>query len=142
MATPRPFIQRFFEQYEKGANTFDPDLVTSQFANDFLDAGPKGVFHGRNDEEFRRVIPERKEFMAGIGFQKAEIISLDETILNDFYSMVNVGWRMTFTGDGGAPKVAEFEILYFLFVQNEDPKVVMYISHDDEQETMEEMGLL
>ncbi len=141
MSAPRPFIERFFRRYEEGANTFDPDLETSLFANDFLDCGPKGVIHVRNDEEFRRVIPERQEFMAGIGFQQAEITSLDETILTDSYSMVNAGWRMTLSEENKT-NIAEFEILYFLYIQNNDPKVVMYISHDDEQETMEEMGLL
>jgi hypothetical protein len=142
VAVPRSIIQQFFKDYEEGANTFDPDLVTSQFAEVFIGGGPKGVFDGQNDERFREAIPKRKAFMEQIGFQAAKILSLDETVLDDHYTMVAVQWRMTFAKDGGTAQDAEFEILYFLFIQNEQPRIVMYISHDDEKETMREMGLL
>jgi hypothetical protein len=142
LAAPRPFIRQFFQKYEEGANTFDPDLVTSQFAEVFIGGGPNGVFDGQNDERFREAIPQRKAFMEQIGFKRARIESLDETVLDGHYSMVAVQWRMTFQQEPDRVQDAEFEILYFLFIRNEQPKVVMYISHDDEEETMREMGLL
>jgi hypothetical protein len=142
MATPRPFIQEFFAAYERGANTFDPDLVTSQFAEVFIDAGPNGVIAGRNNDEFHEVIPRRKAFMEQIGFRQAAILSLDETVLDGQYTMVTVRWRMTFATGSAPPQDAEFEILYILFVRDERPRVVFYLSHDDEEETMREMGLL
>lgn len=142
MAAPRPFIERFFQEYERGTNTFEPGLVTSQFAEVFIGAGPNGVVAGSNDEEFRAVIPQRKAFMEQIGFKQAEILSLDESVIDEHYTMVAVQWRMTFEKEPGQPLPAEFEIVYFLFIEEELPKIVLYIAHDDEEETMRQMGLL
>jgi hypothetical protein len=142
LATPRAFIRQFFAEYEEGANTFDTDLVTSHFAEVFIGGGPNGVFDGQNDERFREAVSQRKAFMEQIGFRDGKILSLDETVLDDHYAMVAVQWRMTFEKAPAPPQDAEFEILYFLYIQDEQPKVVMYIAHDDEEETMREMGLL
>jgi hypothetical protein len=142
MASPRPLIEEFFAGYEVGANTFDPDLVTSQFTEVFLACGPQGVFAGQNDDRFREVIPQRRDFMHGLGFQKAEILALDETILDDHCAMVAVQWRMTFARDRAEPKVAEFEILYLLFINGGQPRIAFFLSHDGEEQTMRDMGLL
>ena len=46
-------IDEFFARYEQGANTFDVDLITSQFTHVFMGADPNGVMCGTNDDAFR-----------------------------------------------------------------------------------------
>ncbi len=50
-------IERFFTRYEEGANSFDPDIVTSRFSDCFMGGDPNGVACVQNDEAFRKVIP-------------------------------------------------------------------------------------
>ncbi len=135
-------IEQFFARYEEGANTFDPDIVVSQFTDSFMGADPNGVMCAANDETFRKAIPQRKEFFTEIGFRSAKVLDIEETPLDDRYTMAKVHWRMIFEKEEGHPREFKFYITYFLFDPGTGPKVVFYISHDDEQKIMREAGLI
>ena len=135
-------IEKFFERYEEGANTFDPDLVTAQFTDSFMGADPNGVMCGENNQKFREAIPQRKAFFQQIGFKSAKILSIETTPLDERYTMAKVHWHMIFEKEAGKPLDFRFYITYFLFDPGSGPKVVFYISHDDEQKVMKEAGLI
>jgi hypothetical protein len=135
-------IEQFFAVYEEGANSFDPDLVTSQFTAAFMGGDPNGVVCIQNDETFRNAIPERGAFFQQIGFKFARILSVTEAPLDERYTMVKVHWHMVFEKQVGNPLDFKFFITYFLFDPGSGPKVAFYISHDDEQKTMQEAGLI
>jgi hypothetical protein len=135
-------IEAFFEQYEKGANNFDPYLVVSQFTETFMGADPNGVACIANDEKFREAIPQRAEFFKRIGFRSAKVLGLVETPLDERYTMAKVHWEMVFEKDQGEPQDFRFYITYFLFDSGSGPKVAFYISHDDEQKVMRDSGLI
>ena len=135
-------IRQFFARYEEGANSFDVDLVTSQFTSSFMGADPNGVACLQNDDNFRRAIPERQAFFQHIGFRFARILDVAETPLDAHYTMAKVHWHMKFEKTPGTPQEFKFFITYFLFDAGTGPKVVFYISHDDEQKLMREAGLL
>lgn len=135
-------IEQFFDRYEEGANTFDPDVVTSQFADSFMGADPNGVVCGENNEKFREAIPQRRAFFQQIGFRSAKILSIDATPLDERYTMAKVHWQMVFEKEQGNPLDFKFFITYFLFDPGSGPRVVFYISHDDEQKVMKDAGLI
>jgi len=135
-------IEQFFARYEEGANTFDPDLVASRFTDSFAGGDPNGVVCIQNDEAFRRAIPERRAFFQQIGFKSAKILSVEATPLDERYTMAKVHWYMVFEKDPGNPLEFRFFITYFLFDPGSGPKVVFYISHEDERKVMQEAGLL
>ena len=135
-------IEQFFERYEEGANTFDPDVATSQFAESFMGADPNGALCGENNEKFREAIPQRKAFFQQIGFKSAKILSIDETPLDKRYTMAKVHWQMVFEKEQGSPLDFKFFITYLLFDPGSGPRVVFYISHDDEQKVMKDAGLI
>jgi hypothetical protein len=142
MSTRDERIREFFLQYQEGANTFDPELVTSQFTPEFMDAGPRGVMTFQNDERFAQAVREREPFMRGIGFRDAKVLEIEPTTLSDTYSLVRVRWSMWFAPDGRDDLVAEFLIDYLVFITDDAIKVAAYISHDDEEETMRRYGLI
>lgn len=135
-------IEEFFARYEEGANSFDPDLVCSQYTSEFMGGGPNGVGCGRNGEELRAAIVNRHELFQKTGFRQAKILRVDETSLDDRYTMAKVHWHMTFEKDAGHPMDFKFFITYFLFDPGTDPRVVFWISHDDEQRVMRDAGLI
>jgi hypothetical protein len=134
-------VEKFFAQYEKGANSFDADLIASEFTPSFMSADPNGVYCVQNDEAFRQAIPERKNFFDKIGFRTAAVLDIAETRLDERYTMAKVHWHMVFEKDGEAMDF-KFYITYFLFDPGSGPKIVFYISHDDEQKVMQEAGLI
>ena len=135
-------IEQFFARYEEGANSFDPDLVCSQYTTEFMAGGPGGVACGRNDQSLRQAFIQRKAFLEEIGFKRARVLHVEETPLDDRYTMAKVHWHMTFEKQPGHPLDFKFFITYFLFDSGSGPKVVFWISHDDEQKVMQEAGLI
>lgn len=136
-------IEEFFARYyEEGANSFDLDLVCSQYTAEFMAGGPNGVACGRNDQALRTAFSRRREFFQQIGFQRASILDIDATPLDEKYTMAKVHWHMTFEKQPGHPLEFKFYITYFLYDPGTGPKVAFWISHDDEQRVMREAGLI
>src|SRR5262245_59365419 len=107
-----------------------------------MGAGPGGVMCGRNDESLRAAIVQRQAFFKQIGFQRAKVLGVVETPLDDRYTMARVHWQMTFEKQPGQPLDFKFFLTYFLFDAGSGPKVVFWISHEDEQKVMQEAGLI
>ena len=95
-----------------------------------------------NDEALRQAIPERHAFFQQIGFRSAKILSVVATPLDERYTMAKVHWHLVFEPQPGSPRDFTFFITYFLFDPGSGPKVAFYISHDDEQQVMQEAGLV
>ncbi len=65
---------------------------------------------------------------------------MDETQINNEYSMVKVHWGVTFKKTGN--KLIEFDVTYFIQETGTEPKIIMFIAHQDEERAMKELGLL
>ena len=135
-------IERFFIRYQEGANSFDPEFIASEFTASFMSGTPNGVVCVQNDESLRTAIPERRAFFQKIGFKSARVLNIVEQPLDERYTMAKVQWHMTFEKEPNRPLDFKFFITYFLFDPGSGPKVVFYISHDDEQKVMQEAGLI
>ena len=92
--------------------------------------------------DFRKAIPQRQEFFRQIGFRSAKILDIAETSLDERYTMAKVHWHMRFEKERGNILDFKFFITYFLFDPGTGPRVVFYISHDDEQKVMRDAGLI
>lgn len=134
--------EQFFARYEEGANSFDPDIVCSLYTTEFMAGGPSGVSCGRNDQSLRQAIVRRRAFFREIGFKQARVLHVEETPLDEHYTMAKVHWHMTFEKQPGRPQDFKFFITYFLFDSGSGPKAAFWISHEDEQKVMREAGLM
>ncbi len=140
-------IEEFFAGYEEGANSFgansfDPDLVCSQYTTEFMAGSPDGVACGRNDQALRKAFIQRHTLFQQIGFKRAKILHVDATPLDDKYTMAKVHWHMTFEKQPGHLLNFKFFITYFLYDPGTGPKVAFWVTHDDEQRVMREAGLI
>jgi len=135
-------IQDFFARYEEGANSFDPDLMTSLYTAEFMAGDPNGVSCGRNDKALRDAFIQRKELFQQIGFKRAKVLHVEAASLDEKYTMAKVHWHMTFEKKPGHPLDFKFFITYFLYDPGSGPKAAFWISHDDEQRVMREAGLI
>jgi len=135
-------IREFFARYEDGASSFDPDLVCSQFTAQFMGGGPDGVACFKNGDDLRAWTENRRSSFQEIGFRCAKIMDLEETPLDDHYTMARVQWNMVFEKEPGHSLDFKFYITYFLFDSGSGPKVAFWISHEDEQKVMQEAGLI
>ena len=59
-------------------------------------------------------------------------------ISND-YSMVVVRWGITFERTGS--RQIEFDVTYIIQESGSEPRIILFISHEDEEVAMKKLGL-
>ncbi len=132
-------VKRLFVEYEKAFNALDVEKQVPFFAEHFISAGPRGsIAQGR--DEFAKMATKAAEFYRRIGQTSAKILSMDEIPISNEYSMVKVRWGVTFRKMGN--RLIEFDVTYFIQKTSPEPKIIMFISHQDEEKAMKELGLL
>ncbi|MCE8425414.1 MAG: hypothetical protein J5U17_06505 [Candidatus Methanoperedens sp.] len=132
-------IKKLFEEYEKAFNALEVEKQVPFFAEHFVSAGPRGsIAHGR--DEFAKMASSAAQFYRSVGQTSAKILSLDETEISNEYSMVKVHWGVTFKKTKN--KLIEFDVTYFIQKTGPEPKIIMFIAHEDEEKAMKELGLL
>ena len=134
-------IKMFFEGVEQASNTLDLDLIDSQFADQFIFADPNGT-RVVEKQKFLAFLPQRRDFFKSLGHQSTKVLSLDETKLDDQYTMVKAHFLMKFKKPSGEIAEAKVDSTYFLFMKGDSPKIVMHMEHEDLREAMQARGLL
>ena len=132
-------IRKMFAEYEKAFAALDIQKNTEIFADTFISAGPRGAI-AQSRAEFVKMAHQAADFYKSVGQTSARILAMDEVPISNEYSMVKVHWGVTFkkTGD----KLIEFDVTYFVQKIAPEPKIIMFIAHQDEQKAMQELGLI
>lgn len=133
-------VRTFFESYESGTNTTDPDLVTSQYSDTFMFGGPEGV-QAIKKEDFLQTLPKREGFFKAVGLKASRIESLEETRLDENYVMVRVVWNMRFEKVPEQSMDINLETTYVLFQQGSALRIVFQLDHQDFMKRVQNLGL-
>jgi hypothetical protein len=140
-------LTAFFTDYETRFNRFlsdshlDLDGQVGAFADCFVESSPVGVSCGKNDDQFRKAIPEGFAFYKSIGTQSMKIGALDITPLDDYHAMVKVHWESHYKKPDGSPLQIDFDVIYMLQILDDQPRIFAYIT-GDEQGTLQKHGLI
>ncbi len=67
-------VKKFFEDFERGSNTFERDLLALQFSDPFMAADPDGGIQVVKKDNFLAGIAKRQAFFQSIGFQFGKIL--------------------------------------------------------------------
>ena len=131
-------IKDLFEDYGKAFSSLALQKTARLYAEDFIAAGPKGVISNTRDV-FIKNADKAAEFYRSVGQEKAEIKSMKETWFSENYVMVTVHWAAHFKS---LEDPVEFDVSYLVQLTDETPKIILFISHEDEEETMKKLGLM
>ena len=134
----REQLDTLFKQYEIAFNKLDLESMSGYYADTFMSAGPKGVI-AQSKKEYEAKAEQAVSFYRSVGHKSARIISKRMMPICDNYSMVIVRWGVTFEKTGSKP--VEFDISYLIYETEDDPKIILFISHQDEEEAMKKLGL-
>jgi hypothetical protein len=135
-------IQKFFEEFERGSNMFEKDLLASQFSDSFMVANPEGGIQVVQKGDFIAGIAKRQAFFQSAGFQFVKMEPLEETRLSDHYVMTKVHVQMRFEKNPGQPIDLKDYSTYILFIKDDSPQIVFYLTHKDLVKHMQEAGLV
>lgn len=139
-------LEDFFREYEARFNramagSIETEATANAFASCFIGANPFGVNCGKNDDQFRTVIPKGYEFYRNIGTKSMKIVLLKITQLDDYHSMVKVNWQAIYSKKGGSEESIDFYVIYFVQAIKDQLKIFAYIT-GDEQGVLRERGLI
>lgn len=130
--------KKLFDEYEDAFDRLEIERHAPLFAEHFISAGPKGsIAQGR--DQLMQMSRQGADFYRSVGQTGAKILSMKETAISPQYSMVTVHWAASFKK---LARPVEFDVTYF--VQRTDPnepRIIMFIAHQDEEEAMKELGL-
>jgi hypothetical protein len=140
MAATQHSLRAFFDQYAGANHQMNASTVAAFYADNFIAAGPKGNMAFQNDEKFLQWLNQLKDFNQQTGMSNMHIVQFQESAISENYRMVNIEWGVTFPKTG--EELITFNISYFVDVTKQMPRIIMYISHVDQEDYMREKGLL
>jgi hypothetical protein len=130
--------RKLFAEYEKAFSALDVEKQGPLFAEHFISAGPRGSI-AQNRDHFMQMARRVSEFYRKVGQTGTRILSMKETSISREYSLVHVHWGATFKKTGDTP--VEFDVTYILQKTGPEPKIIMFIAHQDEEQAMKDLGL-
>ncbi|WP_118950495.1 hypothetical protein [Taibaiella helva] len=143
----KELIHQFFDDYARRFNealaSDAPDVegTAACFAPCFVEAGPKGVQCGRNNAQFREMIPRGYAFYRSIGTLSMKIGSRIITPLDEQHAMVKIHWQSLYRKKEGNRVEIGFDVHYFVQVMGDTVSIFAYVT-GDEQKLLQEKGLI
>src|SRR4029453_4720256 len=138
MATPMESVFRAFEQPSAESNAAD---LAGLYAPSFLLAAPGGSQLVRA-ADLQQAIAKRKDLFKTLGCTSTHPATLQETSLDDRYSLVRTEWHWRFERSFEA--LVEFTLpsSYVIERARDRWEIVAYIPHADIMEELRRRGLL
>lgn len=140
-------IEHFFDRYEDrfniALNTGNTDIeaTTDSFADCFVEASPVGIVCGKNDQQFRQMIPQGYTAYKKMGITAMNILSKNISIIDDFHAMARIHWRSVYDRKNGKSGHIDFDVIYLVQDIGKGLKIFAYIT-GDEQKALKEHGLI
>ncbi len=133
-------LRLFFEGYARASMASNSQALASHYADDFIVSSREGSGAFKNDERFLSWLRGVFDFNRRVGMQSLEVASLDETPISDHHALVTVEWATTFKKSGDE-RIC-FEISYLVRLAANQPRILAYVSHEDQEEAMKSKGLI
>ena len=134
----RDQLDTLFKQYATAFDQMDIKAISHFCADNFMSAGPNGII-SQTKQEYVEKAEQVVNFYRSIGRKSARIISKRMMPICDKYTMVVIRWGITFEKTGSA--LIEFDISYIIYEEEPDPKIILFISHEDEEIAMKKLGI-
>jgi hypothetical protein len=134
-------IEQFFQTFELNRHAGNIPAMVEQYASVFLVAGPQGAQCVRG-EDFALALPKRKQIFDSLGCQFTDLVSLEETPLNDRFVLVRTQWKMTFSRNPGNEQSFSVDSIFILDTTEDGFKIVFYLPLQDIFKLLKERGIL
>lgn len=132
-------LEKLFEEYEKSFATLDLLPIARKYADSFISAGPKGSAV-QHRADFELYAGQAAEYYRSIGQSSARLISKEILHISNEYCLVTVHWGVTYSKT--ADELIQFDVSYLVQEQGEELKIILFISHEDEEEVIKKLGLV
>jgi hypothetical protein len=141
MNTTTPVVQEFFDQYARSRGALNLDLILSQYPDSFMMAGPNGA---RTVEKptILAAFTGARAFLAASGHTSTEVLSLDETRLDQHYVLVRAEFVWRFEPASAPPIDVRIRSTFVLYSGAGVLRIVFQHEHEDFQQALRTSGVL
>lgn len=122
-------VEEFLRKYEYNCTLEDEAPLVAQFSDPFQIATPQGT-KVLDRATFAAGISRRRQLLKQMGCGKAEMISIETTLLDQRYAFARTRWKFS-TADAG--KTICTESSFLIEEASGSSRIVLYLSHDDLQ---------
>lgn len=139
-------VKAFFVEYQHRfteglAGKPDVEGTVAAFADYFVEASPVGFSGGKNDDQFKKVVPKGYDFYRSIGTKRMIVEDVSVHTLNENHYAVTVHWKSDYVKKDGTPVTIKFDVIYLLQDTAGTFKIFAYIT-GDEQGELQKHGLV
>jgi hypothetical protein len=132
-------LRSFFALLEAGPA--DLTTLARLYAPAIVVAGPTGSQVVTIDNLLLGV-QKRKQLFEAAGCQRTELVHLEETPLDDRYTLTRTEWRWQFARPDRAPTEITLPSTFIVERTSEGPRIVLYLMHADVVAVLRQRGLL
>ncbi|MGE0494939.1 MAG: hypothetical protein AB7S38_37375 [Vulcanimicrobiota bacterium] len=130
----------FFADYAAATMEGEPQDIARFYGPGFVAASPSGSYGALNDDSFLTWLKGIQQFNARTGMSHMRPVDTSEQAqVGPHHCLVLVRWGARFAS---LENEVFFEISYLLHRSQDGPRIIAYVSHEDQQTRMQEEGLL
>jgi hypothetical protein len=136
-------VSDFFKRYADAIDSEASETIIESYFDTYIAADPITVIAIANDAEYRRAIEERAGVMhEQLGFRDATIDVESVRELAPMHFIADTRWTMRFEPPQRDPITSTFKISYVVRVESDTIKILMYVSHENEEAVMRRDGVI
>jgi hypothetical protein len=136
-----PAVREFFDQYAQSRSVLDIDLVTAQYPESIMFAGPNGA-RVTEKSAILAAFPKGQEFLKAHGHKSTKVLALDETRLDDHYVLVRAQFVWRFETSSAQLIDVKVDSTFILYKNDGAPKIVFQHEREDFQQALRASGVL
>ena len=141
MDVATPVVQEFFDQYARSRSAMDSDRIASQYAASCMFAGPDGA-QVAEKPVLRAGFPKALELLKTVGHTSTKLASLDETTVDEHYTMVRAQFVWRFEKAAAPPIDVTVDSTFILYIKDGVPTIVFHHEHEDFWQALRTRGVL
>ncbi|MGZ4904533.1 MAG: nuclear transport factor 2 family protein [Halobacteriota archaeon] len=131
-------LHRFFTEFERAIGENDFEKLGALYADSFISAGPSGSAI-RTRTDLLAQARNASTFFESVGQTSLKILSMQQTPVTEYYSLVKVTWGATFRATGD--RVVDFDDSYVVQIEGA-PEIIALIAHQDERAVLKRLGVI
>ena len=141
MDVATPVVQEFFEQYARSRSAMDINRIVSQYADSCMFAASGGA-RVAEKSTLLAGFPKALELLKTVGHTSTKLASLDETRVDEHYTLVRAQFVWRFEKAAAPPIDVTVDSTFILYIKDGVPTIVFHHEHEDFWQALRTRGVL
>jgi hypothetical protein len=129
------------QRYARSRSVHDIEGIAFQYPDSFMVAGPNGAQVAQKSAVLA-AFPKGQDFLKSLGHESTEVLSLNETGIDEHYLLVRASFVWRFRRGSTPPKEAKVDSTFILYIDKGAAKIVFQQEHEDFQQVLRASGVL